>query len=140
MRDRRTCSSSLICFFSISNGFSVSRNVNYVIHLSIQIFNNNKINDFYVQNEIQIIPKSENTIILGIIYRDNDINSIVNMILTTTKWFFWKERNVAKYQKKEITKLKIIKLKVKFHSYFLLSKVKRERISLQRWQILFRSY
>jgi hypothetical protein len=46
------------------------------------------------------ISKSENTIILGISHRDDEINAIVNTILTTTKWIIWKERNVAKYQKK----------------------------------------
>ena len=38
------------------------------------------------------------------------IKAMVNTILTTTKWIIWKERNVAKYQKKKITKLKIINL------------------------------
>jgi hypothetical protein len=42
--------------------------------------------------------------------RDDEINAIVNTILTTTKWMIWKERNVDKYQKKKITKLKIINL------------------------------
>jgi hypothetical protein len=35
---------------------------------------------------------------------------MVNTILTTTKWIIWKERDVAKYQKKKMTKLKIINL------------------------------
>jgi hypothetical protein len=69
-----------------------------------------KKNEFYEQNEIKTISKSENSIILGISHRDDQINAIVNTILTTTKWMIWKERNVAKYQKKKITKLKIINL------------------------------
>ena len=69
-----------------------------------------RINTFYVKNEIQTISKSDNTIILGISHRDVEINAIVNTILTTTKWIIWKERNVAQYQKKNITKLKIINL------------------------------
>ena len=69
-----------------------------------------KINEFYEQNEIKTISKSENSIILGISHRDDQINAIVNTILTTTMWMIWKEQNVAKYQKKNITKLKIINL------------------------------
>jgi hypothetical protein len=38
---------------------------------------------------------SENTIILGISHRDDEINAIVNTISTTPKWIIWKERNVA---------------------------------------------
>jgi hypothetical protein len=45
-----------------------------------------KINEFYEQNEIKTISKSENSIILGISHRDDQINAIVNTILTTTKW------------------------------------------------------
>jgi hypothetical protein len=52
---------------------------------------------FNEQNEIKTISKSENSIILGISHRDDQINAIVNAILTTTKWMIWKERNVAKY-------------------------------------------
>ena len=71
-----------------------------------------KIYEFYEKNEIKTktISKSENSIILGISHRDDQINAVVNTILTTTKWMIWKERNVAKYQKKKITKLKIINL------------------------------
>ena len=69
-----------------------------------------KKNEFYEQNEIKTISKSENSIILGISHRDDQINAIVNTILTTTMWMIWKEQNVAKYQKKNITKLKIINL------------------------------
>jgi hypothetical protein len=69
-----------------------------------------KINEFYEQNKIKTISKSENSIIVGISHRDDEINTIVNTILTTTKWMIWKEWNVAKYQKKKITKLKIINL------------------------------
>ena len=50
-----------------------------------------KINEFYEQNEIKNISKSENSIILGISHRDDQINAIVNTILTTTKWMIWKE-------------------------------------------------
>ena len=69
-----------------------------------------EINEFYVnvKNEIQTISKSENTIILGISHRDDELNAMVNTILTTTKWIIWKTRKVAKYQKKNIIKLKII--------------------------------
>jgi hypothetical protein len=69
-----------------------------------------KINEFYKQNEIKTISKSENSIILGISHRDDQINALVNTILTTTMWKIWKEQDVAKYQKKNITKLKIINL------------------------------
>jgi hypothetical protein len=31
-------------------------------------------------------------------------------MILTTKWIIWKEENVAKYQKKKITKSKIINL------------------------------
>jgi hypothetical protein len=82
-----------------------------------------KINEFYEQNEIKTISKSENSIILGISHRDDQINAIVNTILTTTKWMIWKERNVAKYQKKKITKLKIINL-IKSEISFIFSLVK----------------
>ena len=63
-----------------------------------------KINEIYEQNEIKTISKSENTIILGISHRDDEINAIVNTILTTTN--IRKERNVAKYQKKIINLIK----------------------------------
>ena len=69
-----------------------------------------KINEFNEQNESKTISKSENTIIVGISHRDDEINAIVNTVLTTTKWIIWKERNVAKYKKNKITKLKIINL------------------------------
>jgi hypothetical protein len=82
-----------------------------------------KINEFYEQNEIKTISKSENSIILGISHRDDQINAIVNTILTTTKWMIWKERNVAKYQKKKITKLKIINL-IKSEISFIFSLAK----------------
>jgi uncharacterized metal-binding protein len=49
--------------------------------------------ELYEQNEIKIISKSENSIIRGISHRDDQINAIVNTILTTTKWMIWKERN-----------------------------------------------
>ena len=82
-----------------------------------------KINEFYEQNEIKTISKSENSIILGISHRDDQINAIVNTILTTTKWMISKERNVAKYQKKKITKLKIINL-IKSEISFIFSLAK----------------
>jgi hypothetical protein len=65
----------------------------------------------------------ENSIILGISHRDDQINAIVNTILTTTKWMIWKERNVAKYEKKKITKLKIINL-IKSEISFIFSLAK----------------
>ena len=68
---------------------------------SVWTENFQKINEFYEQNEIKTISKSENTIILGISHRDDEINAIVNTILTTPKWITWKERNVAKCQKKK---------------------------------------
>ena len=68
---------------------------------SVWTENFQKINEFYEQNEIKTISKSENTIILGISHRDDEINAIVNTILTTPKWIIWKERNVAKCQKKK---------------------------------------
>jgi hypothetical protein len=68
---------------------------------SVWTENFQKINEFYEQNEIKTISKSENTIILGIRHRDDEINAIVNTISTTPKWIIWKERNVAKYQKKK---------------------------------------
>jgi hypothetical protein len=71
---------------------------------------NNK-NEFYLQNEIQSTSKSENTIILGISHRDDEIKAIVNVILTTTKWIIWKERKMLQNtKKKDITKLKTINL------------------------------
>jgi hypothetical protein len=39
-----------------------------------------KIYEFYEQNEIKTISKSENSIILGISHRDDQINAIVNTI------------------------------------------------------------
>jgi hypothetical protein len=45
------------------------------------------------------------------------------MILTTTKWIIWKEENVAKYQKKKITKSKIINL-IKSEISFIYTKKK----------------
>jgi hypothetical protein len=59
---------------------------------------NNK-NEFYLQNEIQSTSKSENTIILGISHRDDEIKAIVNVILTTTKWIIWKERKMLQNTK-----------------------------------------
>ena len=57
--------------------------------------------------------------------RDDEINAIVNTILTTTKWMIWKERNVDKYQKKKITKLKMINLIISEISFiFSLAKSK----------------
>jgi hypothetical protein len=44
-----------------------------------------KINEFNEQNESKTLSKSENTIIVGIRHRDDEINAIVNTILTTTK-------------------------------------------------------
>jgi hypothetical protein len=44
-----------------------------------------KINEFNEQNESKTISKSENTIIVGISHRDDEINAIVNTVLTTTK-------------------------------------------------------
>ena len=82
-----------------------------------------KINEFFEQNKIKTISKSENSIILGISHRDDQLNAIVNTILTTTKWMIWKERNVAKYQKKKITKLKIINL-IKSEISFIFSLAK----------------
>jgi hypothetical protein len=73
-------------------------NCKLVVSVWAEIFQ--KINEFYVQIEIKTISKSENTIILRISHRDDEINAIVNTILTT-KWIIWKERNVAKYQKKK---------------------------------------
>ena len=66
-----------------------------------------KINEFYEQNEIKTISKSENTIILGISHRNDEINAIVNTILTTTKWIIWKERNVANTKRKKILNWKL---------------------------------
>jgi hypothetical protein len=52
-----------------------------------------------MQNEIQSTSKSENTIILGISHRDDEIKAIVNVILTTTKWIIWKERKMLQNTK-----------------------------------------
>ena len=51
--------------------------------------------------KLNLYQNQKNTIILGISHRDDEIKAIVNTILTTTKWIIWKERNVAKYQKKK---------------------------------------
>ena len=77
-------------------------NVKLVLLLLYFEFNVNKYN--------QTISKSENTKIFGKSHGDDEINAIVHTILTTTNMIIWKERNVANYQKKNLTKLKIIKL------------------------------
>ena len=59
-------------------------------------------NEFYEQNEIKAVSKSENMIFLVISHRDDEINAIVNTNLTKTKWIIWKERYVAEYQKKKL--------------------------------------
>ena len=51
--------------------------------------------------KLNLYQNQKNTIILGISHRDDEIKAIVNTILTTTRWIIWKERNVAKYQKKK---------------------------------------
>ena len=55
--------------------------------------------------------KSEKNICLGIFYKDlKKIAKFVNTILLSTNYFIWKERNVFKYQKKVMRKIRIINL------------------------------
>jgi len=76
-------------------------NCKFVDSMWTEIFQN--INEFYEQNEIKTISKSDKTIILGISHRDDEINAIVKTIVTTTKWINWKEPNAAQYQTKKNT-------------------------------------
>jgi hypothetical protein len=57
------------------------KNPENLMHLFVDC----KLVEFNEQNESKTISKSENTIIVGISHRDDEINAIVNTILTTTK-------------------------------------------------------
>jgi hypothetical protein len=64
------------------SGHLQHRDADKLIHMKTvrwtEIFQ--KINEFYEQNEIKTISKSENSIILGISHRDDQINAIVNTV------------------------------------------------------------
>ena len=70
------------------------------------------------------MEKSEKKICLGIFYKDlKKIAKFVNNILLSTKYFIWKERNVVKYQKKAMSKIRIInllKLNCRFYLLFMM--------------------
>jgi hypothetical protein len=57
------------------------KNPENLMHLFVDC----KLVEFNEQNESKTISKSENTIIVGISHRDDEINAIVNTILTNTK-------------------------------------------------------
>jgi hypothetical protein len=58
-----------------------------------------------------LAEKSEKNICLGIFDKDlKKIAKFVNTILLSTKYFIWKERNVVKYHKKAMSKIRIINL------------------------------
>jgi hypothetical protein len=61
--------------------------------------------------------------------------------LTAPKWIIWKERNVAKYQKKKNTKLKIINLiKSEISFIFYLAKSKTGNNIYAEMTNIFRIY
>jgi hypothetical protein len=61
--------------------------------------------------------------------------------LTAPKWIIWKERNVAKYQKKKNTKLKIINLiKSEISFIFYLTKSKTGNNIYKEMTNIFRIY
>jgi hypothetical protein len=61
--------------------------------------------------------------------------------LTAPKWIIWKERNVAKYQKKKNTKLKIINLiKSEISFIFYLAKSKTGNNIYTEMTNIFRIY
>jgi hypothetical protein len=58
-----------------------------------------------------LAEKSEKNICLWIFYKDlKKIAKFVKTILLSTKYFILKERNVVKYQKKAMSKIRIINL------------------------------
>ena len=64
-----------------------------------------------IDKTIGTCGKSEKIICLGIFDKDlKKIAKFVNTILLSTKYFIWKERNVVKYQKKAMSKIRIINL------------------------------
>ena len=86
---------------------------------------NNK-NEFYLQNEIQSTSKSENTIILGISHRDDEIKTIVNVILTTTKWIIWKQRKMLQNTKNKLKTINLSKSEISFLSSLVESKTRKD--------------
>ena len=66
---------------------------------------------FFLENLIYWRKNLKKNICLGIFYKDlKKIAKFVNTILLSTKYFIWKERNVVKYQKKAMSKFRIINL------------------------------
>jgi hypothetical protein len=81
----------------------------FVDSLWIEVFG--KFNDFFLRKFNILAEKFEKNICLGIFYKDlKKIAKFVNTILLSTKYFIWKERNVVKYQKKAMSKIRIINL------------------------------
>ena len=54
------------------------------------------------------VIKSERFILFGIVDSESDLAVAINTFLTMVKLVIWRDRNIVKYQKKTITKQKII--------------------------------
>jgi hypothetical protein len=81
----------------------------FVDSVWIEVFD--KFNGFFLRKFNILAEKSKKNICLGIFYKDlKKIAKFVNTILLSTKYFIWKERNVVKYQKKAMSKFRIINL------------------------------
>jgi hypothetical protein len=66
---------------------------------------------FFLENLLYWRKNLKKSICLGIFYKGlKKIAKFVNTILLFTKYFIWKERNVVKYQKKAMSKIRIINL------------------------------
>ena len=78
-----------------------------------------KIREFCSKLNIQKLQKSETSIIFGVINADASYTQILDTVLLITKWVIWKTRNIAKYQKKGISKLVILNM-IKHEMQFLL--------------------
>ena len=63
---------------------------------------------FFLENLLYWRKNLKKSICLGIFYKGlKKIAKFVNTILLFTKYFIWKERNVVKYQKKAMSKIRI---------------------------------
>ena len=83
-----------------------------------------KFSDFFLRKFNILAEKSVKNIGLGIFNKNlKKIANFVNTILLSTKYFIWKERNVVKYQKKAMSKIRIInllKLNCRFYLLFMM--------------------